>query len=349
MLAEKIYEQRRVLNLSQEQFAEKLGVSRQAVSKWESAQSMPDLDKIIAMSELFGVSTDFLLKDEKKPEKLGEGEGIHAEGKAEPDAESDAKVYVQTSGNRKLLNRQEVDKYMRAKKSASIGIGLGVMLAILSVISPILAETVTLEGKWAGFQQQAEGIGAAMMFVIVMIAVGLFVYHGMQLKPIDEEMGLDVALPEDLSEDIRQKEEEWRSKFTIHIVAGVMLCVASVIPVIIIDEFTESEIYQNMGTALLFCMAAVGVFLFVKAGIYQGAFDVLLQRKKTPRKVKKDKESSIMGMVAGSYWCIITAIYLFALFVLPSKTYSWVIWPVAGLLFAAIAIIVSHFEKKQKI
>lgn len=63
-ISEKILKLRKEKGLSQEAFAEKLGVSRQSVSKWESSGSLPDIDKIIAMSELFGVSTDYLLKDE---------------------------------------------------------------------------------------------------------------------------------------------------------------------------------------------------------------------------------------------------------------------------------------------
>ena len=50
--------------LAQEALAERLGVSRQSVSKWESAGSVPDLQKVIQMADLFGVSTDYLLKDE---------------------------------------------------------------------------------------------------------------------------------------------------------------------------------------------------------------------------------------------------------------------------------------------
>ena len=68
ILANKIIEERKKLGLSQEELAEKLSVSRQAVSKWESAQSIPDLQKIIAMSQLFSVSTDYLLKDDCEPE-----------------------------------------------------------------------------------------------------------------------------------------------------------------------------------------------------------------------------------------------------------------------------------------
>ncbi len=64
ILADKITELRKRSGWSQEELAGPAGVSRQAVSKWESAASIPDLDKILKLSQLFDVSTDTLLKDE---------------------------------------------------------------------------------------------------------------------------------------------------------------------------------------------------------------------------------------------------------------------------------------------
>lgn len=61
-MADRIQNLRKEKNYSQEELADKIGVSRQAVSKWESEQSKPDLEKIIIMSELFGVTTDYILK-----------------------------------------------------------------------------------------------------------------------------------------------------------------------------------------------------------------------------------------------------------------------------------------------
>lgn len=63
-LGEKIFKLRSEKGLSQEAFGDNLGVSRQSVSKWETDQSVPELEKIVAISELFGVTTDYLLKDE---------------------------------------------------------------------------------------------------------------------------------------------------------------------------------------------------------------------------------------------------------------------------------------------
>ena len=68
ILADKIVSLRKKAGWSQEDLAEKLGVTRQSVSKWEGAQSVPDMDKVVMMSRLFGISTDFLLKDELEEE-----------------------------------------------------------------------------------------------------------------------------------------------------------------------------------------------------------------------------------------------------------------------------------------
>lgn len=61
-LSEKIFTLRKGSDLTQEQLAEALNVSRQSISKWESGQATPELEKIVAMSQVFGVTTDSLLQ-----------------------------------------------------------------------------------------------------------------------------------------------------------------------------------------------------------------------------------------------------------------------------------------------
>ena len=63
-ISEKILLQRKKKGISQEDLANALNVSRQAVSKWESSQSVPDMDKIVALSSYINITTDYLLKDE---------------------------------------------------------------------------------------------------------------------------------------------------------------------------------------------------------------------------------------------------------------------------------------------
>ena len=61
-IADRIQSLRKAKGMSQEELADAIGVSRQAVSKWESEQTTPDLDKIVVMSDVFEVTTDYLLK-----------------------------------------------------------------------------------------------------------------------------------------------------------------------------------------------------------------------------------------------------------------------------------------------
>ena len=79
IFSEKLYKLRKNKGLSQEQLAEQLLISRQAISKWESGTAMPESDKLLAISRFFGVSLDYLMKEEVEEAELtniGRCEGI---------------------------------------------------------------------------------------------------------------------------------------------------------------------------------------------------------------------------------------------------------------------------------
>lgn len=78
--SEKLMDLRRKSGLSQEQLADRLGVTRQSVSKWESGTAMPELVKLISLSDIFGVSVDYLVKDYlEEPESAGGGDDLSAQ------------------------------------------------------------------------------------------------------------------------------------------------------------------------------------------------------------------------------------------------------------------------------
>jgi len=72
-IADRIQHLRKIKGISQEELADKIGVSRQAVSKWESEQSIPDMDKVIIMSDFFDVTTDYILKGIEAKKQASEG------------------------------------------------------------------------------------------------------------------------------------------------------------------------------------------------------------------------------------------------------------------------------------
>ena len=75
-ISERIQELRKAKGISQEELADKTDVSRQAVSKWENGQSVPDLEKVILLSEYFEVTTDYILKGIEPVKENGTGKGL---------------------------------------------------------------------------------------------------------------------------------------------------------------------------------------------------------------------------------------------------------------------------------
>ena len=71
-LHDKIFKLRKEAGLSQEQLADKLNLSLQSISKWESGQSQPEIDKIVELSKFFGVTTDFLLLDDIEKDQVNQ-------------------------------------------------------------------------------------------------------------------------------------------------------------------------------------------------------------------------------------------------------------------------------------
>lgn len=159
ILADKIIEERKKLGLSQEELAEKLSVSRQAVSKWESAQSIPDLQKIILMSELFSVSTDYLLKDEIEPERQRPGE-----------SDTDRTV--------RRVSMEEANEFLSVMKKGSKTLALGVLLCILCPVLLIFLAGLANARIGGITETAAVAVGLTVLFIFVAVAVFLFILYG---------------------------------------------------------------------------------------------------------------------------------------------------------------------------
>jgi len=95
----RLYELRKQKGLSQEELAHRLNVSRQTISKWEVGESTPDMEKLVAISDLFEVSLDELVKGEE-PEPTGASEQI-----VRSEFYSDVKEHVLTEDNRKKAKK----------------------------------------------------------------------------------------------------------------------------------------------------------------------------------------------------------------------------------------------------
>ncbi|MBQ3660589.1 MAG: helix-turn-helix transcriptional regulator, partial [Firmicutes bacterium] len=149
ILADKIIDLRKRAGYSQEELAEQLGVSRQSISKWEGAQSIPDMNKILAMANLFGVSTDYLLRDEMEAP-----EGASVDSGTEEGLET-VRVSMETAR-----------AYIEAKKAAAPKIAFGVLLCIFSPIMLILLGGLQEYGKIAVSENLAGGLGLIILMAM---------------------------------------------------------------------------------------------------------------------------------------------------------------------------------------
>lgn len=95
--------------------------------------------------------------------------------------------------------------------------------------------------------------------------------------------------------------------------------------------------------ALLLVLVACGVFLFVWSGMIYGSYQKILQIDDFTPENKQLGEN--LSWFSGSYWCLVTALYLGISFYFDNWNISWIIWPVAGVLFAALYQILRNIVK----
>lgn len=355
-LAEKIFNERKRLGLSQEQFAEKMEVSRQAVSKWESGQSMPDLDKLVWMSQIFGVSTDYLLKDEgidvsmetetgfmETDVKLAEMDSLEKTARFEQDSPT-----PQSGKTARVLNKEELENYRAISFKASSRIALGVFLCIFGLV---LCVGVNMYFEPKGIDTD---LPVALLLLCVAIAVGLFVSSGLQMEKYTFLKTIPFDLPETEEKQLAAEYEEYHKKFSKNITIGVVLCIFSVIVNLLCSSV--GQIYDNViwdeyiAPMVLFTVIAIAVYIFVASGVKKEYYDILLQQNAYAGHLKKERseKNDIMGVVAGAYWCIVTAGFLAYSLITMDWGRSWIVWPVAGCLFGAISVLLTLCKQGSK-
>lgn len=136
-LGNRLYELRKKKNISQEEAAEKLGVTRQTISKWETDQSLPDFDKILPLCVLYEITTDELLTGASKPKEM--------ERKAET-----------------------FDNEIKNKRKTAIVVSSSVFLYFIAVIWIIIAEPI---------EAISDNLMIGSFLFIVAIATVLLVFH----------------------------------------------------------------------------------------------------------------------------------------------------------------------------
>ena len=326
ILADKIIELRKKNGWSQEDLAEKMDVSRQSISKWEGAQSVPDMARILRLSEIFGVSTDYLLKDDQEM--------------AEP-------VMLPESGSAaRPVTMEEAAGFLLLKGKNAVRVAVGVLLCVFSPVMLIILGGGQEYGKIAITEDQAGGLGLILLLLFVGGAVALFItaglrssmYDYLEKEPIDTLYGVDGM--------VNERREQFRPVFSRQLTIGILLCVLAVIPIGLSLIFAgENEFLHVIAVAVMLVLIAVGVMLIVRVSIVWDGFQILLEEGDYTREAKTDL--SLHSSFGRIYWPLVTAGYLAWSFISNDWQHSWILWLVAGVAYGAVFAIAKALRKKN--
>ena len=315
ILADKIIRLRKKNGWSQEELAEKMNVSRQAVSKWEAAQSTPDLEKILMLSSLFGVTTDYLLKDTLEDEEFTDS-------------------IEDTRG--RTVTMEEANAYLNHRLWASRRIAIATLLCILSPICLLFLAALSEEGVVP--ENPACAAGLAALLVLVAVAVGNYIYVDGKSAPFRYLETEDFALAYGVAGMVRERQKKFHDTYLKGNITGTCLCILA--PVILfLGAFTDKDMTVMTCLCTMLAIIGIAVGLFIYVGVQWASMQRLLQEGEFSRREKK--RSKVSGTIASVFWLVTTAIYLAWSFSTGLWDTTWLVWPVAGVLFAALMTVVN--------
>lgn len=324
IMADKIIQLRKQFGWSQENLADALDVSRQSVSKWESGNSIPDLNKILKMAEIFGVTTDYLLKDE-----------IDALETSTTD--SDSKVVK--------LTMEEVNHYVEEKVRAAKLISKGVLLFIYALI-PLFIMLAISEGNMMAISDDlALLIGLTLMLLFVASGIAILIHSSKYKQAIDDLNG-NFELSYGIEGVIKDKLAKYLPTFTRTVSISVALFILSMLPLLYAGVLGYSDALPLFMLAFMALLVGFGVFMLVNVSARKDAYELILKQGEfDPETIEKNEDYEKFGAF---YWPLIVAIYLGWSFWTGDWGFTWIVWPVAGMVFVAITGLIRMFKPSEK-
>ncbi len=326
ILADKICMLRKKSGWSQEELAEKMNVTRQAVSKWESAQSIPDVEKILMMSRLFGVTTDYLMKEELETEEFAE--------------------VPEDVGTVRRVSMEEANEFLEVKRQTAGPIAAATVMCIISPIVLMVLSTAAETGRFRAGENVAVAIGLSTLLILVAGAVSIFIVCGMKTKKFEYLENEIIDTEYGVTGMVKERQKRYHGIYVRSNVIGAAFCILAALPLLGGIAFSEDEYFTIWLVVILLLMVATGVAFFIVAGINQTSMEKLLQEG--DYSLTKKNRSPVVRAVIRAYWLVVVAIYLAYSFRTWDWESTWVIWPVSGVLFAAINVVLQAFEDKRR-
>lgn len=330
ILADKIMTLRKKAGWSQEELAARLNISRQSVSKWEGAQSIPDMDKVVQMSRLFGVTTDFLLKDELEIEEHTQSEPMD-----EPPL--------------RRVTMEEASAYLALRRAAAPKMALATFLCIISPVALLMLAAMSEVSRFGISENAASGIGLCGLLVLVAIGVALFLtcsakvrdFAFLEEEPFETEYGV--------SGMVKERMQDFAGTYSRLHITGTVLCILSAVPLFVSMCMETSDVVYVAAVCLLLIIAGIGCVAFTYGGTIHASMERLLEEGDYTRQQKSRR--GVKGAISTIYWLLVTAIFMWYTFG-PSGNgqarYSWFIWAIAGVLYAAVMLVVNLIQRSRE-
>ena len=326
ILSDKIILLRKKNNLTQEELAEKLGVSRQSVSKWEMGNSIPDINKIIQLSDVFGVKTDYLLKDDIDDIEYSDDT-------------------VEELETKKTISVEDANDFMSAYEEYSNDVADSISLFIMSPIAVLISQIIALTTNVKSEDPFVIG-GTVVLFLIIASGVYKLIVNANLIEKYYFISKESFNLSYGVKGIVEKKKEEREQKDNKAIASAIIMYILCVIPIILVS-ISESEVLQLLSVILLLIIVAAATNILIKKLSVISSYNMLLQEEDYTMKNKKLREK--MSGYVTAFWLIITAIYLAVSLYTNRWEITWVIFAAGAILFAAFYFILkSHFNNKMK-
>ena len=323
ILADKIIKLRKQFGWSQEDLAEKMNISRQSVSKWESANSIPDINKIITLADIFNVSTDFLLKDDIE-------EFDHLDRGTEPDILQ--------------ISLEQALKYVENKIEISSLITKGVVLCLCSVIPLFFFLAMAETNRLNLTNDIAAWIGVVSILIMVSIGVSFFIrknQYESDIVPIENE---SFELAYGVHSVFKEKLQKFRTIYNLRLSVGIFMFITCFVPLMFVSMFFNGSDIILMMFIVLLIMIAIGMFIVAPVSAKYDAYNNIL--KDSFQEIEKSKRTKRAEKLAAFYWPLLVAIYLgWSLWTMDWGV-TWIIWPVGAVFFVALVGLMELFDKE---
>ncbi|MCR5117563.1 MAG: helix-turn-helix domain-containing protein [Lachnospiraceae bacterium] len=322
ILADKIINERKKNGWSQEELAQMLNVSRQSVSKWESAQAIPDLNRIIQMASIFNVSTDYLLKDE-----------IEASAPAEY---SDMSPSEYTDSRK--ISLEEANRYLNTIEKNTPSAIIATVLFILSPVVLIFMGGMSAVTDAKISSTSAGLIGLIVLFIFVACGVVIWIMidsKEAEFKYLKNEL---IETMYGVSGMVKEKQNAFLGKKTALTAISVLFFILSPVP-LLIAALTSGSIFWIVNfVCLILIMVAIGVGIMLYVERINEAYNNLLEDSREGfEKHKKNKKLDAFG---SAYWCLVIAAFFVCGLGFGKWSYAGLIFPIAGVVYAAIFAII---------